>query len=206
MSHAAAPLLPVFLKMDGRPCLVVGAGYVGLAKIQGLLECRAAVRVVSPQAVREIEDLAVAGRVSLALKEYTEADLDGAMVVIAATDQPSVNHRIYQQATARGLFVNVVDDPEYCDFYFGSIVRRGALQVAISTRGESPAFAQRLKEEIDAALPEDTGAWLDRLGEQRRQVNQAVAPGPQRIALLRELARREPCDAATCPCRAIVRS
>ncbi len=204
--NRAAPLLPVFLKMDGRRCLVVGAGYVGLAKILGLLECRADVRVVSPQAVPEVEELAAAGRITLASKEYAESDLDSAMVVIAATDQPSLNHRIYRQASARGLFVNVVDDPDYCDFYFGSIVRRGALQVAISTAGESPAFAQRLKEEIDAALPADTSSWLDRLGELRRQINQAVAPGPERVSLLRELARRETCDPATCPCRALLRS
>ena len=200
MTEAPAPLLPVFMKMEGRSCLVVGAGEVGLAKIQALLECRATVTVVSPVAVSEVEKLAGAAQVSLFLREYAEADLDGVQVVIAATDKPAVNHSIYQQATARGLFVNVVDDPEYCDFYFGSIVRRGALQVAISTRGESPAFAQCLKEEIDDALPADTASWLNRMGELRRHVNSVVESSPARVSLLRELARRETCDPATCPC------
>jgi precorrin-2 dehydrogenase/sirohydrochlorin ferrochelatase len=99
--------------------------------------------------------------------------------------------------------VNVVDDPEYCDFYFGSIVRRGALTVGISTAGESPAFAQQLKQEIDEALPADTGAWLQRLGKLRRKVNRVVEPGPRRILLLRELAKRQICDSETCPCRAL---
>ncbi len=189
------------MKMEGRPCLVVGGGYVGLQKIQSLLECRAEVRVISPRIVPEIAVLAESERIELELREYVESDLDGRQVLIAATDKPDVNHAIFEQATARRMFANVVDDPEYCDFYFGSIVRRGALQVAISTRGESPAFAQRLKEEIDAALPDDTAEWLERLGELRRHVNQVVAPGPERIALLRELAKRETCDPATCPCR-----
>ncbi|HEX4165693.1 MAG TPA: bifunctional precorrin-2 dehydrogenase/sirohydrochlorin ferrochelatase [Bryobacteraceae bacterium] len=188
------------MKMEGRRCLVAGAGYVGLTKIQGLLDCQAAVTVVSPRVVSEIEELATDGRINLRLREYCEADLNSMQVVIASTDKPEVNHLIYQQATGRGLFVNVVDDPDYCDFYFGSIVRRGALQVAISTRGESPAFAQRLKEEIDEALPADTASWLDRLGELRRHVNRVVESGPRRTSLLRELARRETCDPATCPC------
>ncbi len=198
-----APLLPVFMKMDGRKCLVVGAGLVALAKIEGLLACGAEVRVVSPQAVAEIQRLAEQREITWVVKEYSSSDLDAVGVIIAATDKPEVNHLVYEEGVARGLFVNVVDDPEFCDFYFGSIVRRGSLQIAISTRGESPAFAQQLKGEIDEALPPDTGDWLERLGELRRHVNRITAPGPDRISLLRELAKREACDPATCPCRTL---
>lgn len=198
-----APLLPVFMKMDGRRCLVVGGGMVALAKIQGLLECGASVKVVSPAVIKDVEQLANERKICMIYREYASSDLDGMSIIIAATDQPAVNHRVYEEGGARGLFVNVVDDPEYCDFYFGSIVRRGPLQVAISTRGESPAFAQQLKQEIDEALPGDTSDWLERLGELRRHVNRVVEPGPDRISLLRELARRETCDPETCPCRAM---
>ncbi len=198
------PLLPAFIKMQGRACLVIGGGHIALGKIRVLLDCGASIRAVAPEVLDEVKDLARDGRIAVHTKEYEEADLLGASLVIAATSNPDLNHRIFSEASARGQLVNVVDDPEYCDFYFGSIVRRGALQVAISTAGESPAFAQQLKEEIDQALPADTGPWLARLGELRRHVNQVLKPGPQRVSLLRELARRESCDPATCPCRSLV--
>ncbi len=197
------PLLPVFMKMEGRSCLLIGGGRIALEKIRVLLDCGAAIRAVAPEVLDEVKRLAHQGKITLREKEYSEADLEGVSVVIAATNDPELNHRVYAEATARGQFVNVVDDPEYCDFYFGSIVRRGALQVAISTTGESPAFAQQLRQEIDEALPADTGSWLARLGELRRHVNRVVEPGPQRTSLLRELARREACDPATCPCRSL---
>jgi precorrin-2 dehydrogenase/sirohydrochlorin ferrochelatase len=197
------PLLPVFLKMKDRPCLIVGGGRIALEKIRVLLESQASIRAVAPEALDEVHELADQGRITLQLKKYDPADLDDVAVVIAATDDGLLNHRVYREAVARGRLVNVVDDPAYCDFYFGSIVRRGSLQVAISTAGESPAFAQQLKHEIDEALPPDTGTWLARLGETRRHVNRVVKAGPRRIALLRELARREACDPVTCPCRSL---
>jgi precorrin-2 dehydrogenase / sirohydrochlorin ferrochelatase len=197
-------LLPLFLKMSGRPCLVVGGGKVALEKIRVLLESRTAVYVVTPEALPAIEQLARDGKIVLRRKEYEASDLAGAAFVIAATDNTALNHRVYAEAREQGRLVNVVDDPEYCDFYFGSIVRRGALQIGISTSGESPAFAQQLKREIEQALPADIESWLARLGELRRHINQRVAPGPERLSLLRELARREPCEPATCPCRTLV--
>ncbi len=199
-----APLLPVFLKMKGRPCLLVGGGHIALEKIRILLECETAVRVIAPEALAEVEQLAAEGRIIFERKPYSSGDLEAFSLVIAATNDRELNHRIHAEATARGRLVNVVDDPDYCDFYFGSIVRRGALQVAISTTGESPAFAQQLKQEIDDALPPDTGPWLARLGELRRQINRVVEAGPGRISLLRELARREVCEPASCPCRTLV--
>jgi len=198
------PLMPMFMKMQGRRCLIVGAGGIALEKLRVLLDCDARVRVIAPETLPEVEQLAIEGRIVLSRKEFVDSDLEGVAVVIAATDNPELNHRIYAQAVARGRLVNVVDDPEFCDFYFGSIVRRGALQVAISTTGESPAFAQQLRQEIDEALPADTGSWLAHIGELRRLINRTVAPGPSRTSLLRQLARREACDPATCPCRGVV--
>jgi precorrin-2 dehydrogenase / sirohydrochlorin ferrochelatase len=186
--------------MKGRPCLVVGGGHIALEKIRVLLDCETVIRVVAADALDEVKQLSLAGKITLHCKRYSAADLEGTSLVITATNDPELNHHVYTEAVARGCLVNVVDDPEYCDFYFGSIVRRGALQIGISTSGESPAFAQQLKKEIDEALPAETASWLARLGELRRQINQVVEPGPGRISLLRELARREICDAASCPC------
>lgn len=204
MTAAAAPLLPLFMKMQDRPCLLVGAGRIALEKMTVLLECGAAIRVIAPEVLPAVERLAAEGKLSLHKRPYTPQDLDGVGVVIAATNDAALNHSIFDDAVARGQLVNVVDDPAYCDFYFGSVVRRGALQVAISTTGESPAFAQQLKQEIDEALPPDTASWLEHLGEVRRQINRAVEPGPARTAVLRKLAQREICDPVTCPCRELL--
>jgi len=189
--------------MDGRPCLVIGGGRIALEKVRVLLDCGTAVRVVAREPSPEVAELAAEARITLRIKEYESRDLESALFVIAATNDPDLNHRIFEEATAAGKLVNVVDDPEYCDFYFGSIVRRGALQIGISTAGESPAFAQQLKREIDQALPADTGSWLENLGGLRRHVNRTIPPGPERISLLRELAKREACNPETCPCRAL---
>jgi len=121
--------------------------------------------------------------------------------VIAATDSPEVNTAVYQAAVERGIFCNSVDDIPNCDFFFGSVVSRGKLQVAISTAGESPAFAQRLRREIDAQLPLDLGPWLDRVGDLRRKVLEIHPRGEERKALLHELAHRQVCDSESCPAR-----
>lgn len=195
------PLLPIFVKLAGRRCLVVGAGRVALQKVESLLQCEAAVEVIAPQAVQELEQLASAGKIQLEQREYTPKDLNGAFLVIAATNRPEVNRAVFTDANARNIPVNAVDDPPNCDFYFSSVVRRGDLQVAISTAGESPAFAQRLRREIDAALPEDIGGWLRNLGELRREILQAHPAGEERNRLLSTLANRQICDAEECPSR-----
>jgi siroheme synthase-like protein len=99
------------------------------------------------------------------------------------------------------VLCNAVDDPPFCDFYFGSVVRRGDLQIAISTAGESPAVAQRLRREIDAQLPEDLGPWLARLGSLRREVLAHYPAGEDRKRLLHTLAQRSLCESPECPTR-----
>jgi siroheme synthase-like protein len=160
--------LPIFLKIAGRHCLVAGAGPAALQKVEALLACGAAVQVIAPEAIEPIRSLAEHRAILLSLRKFSLEDLDDACLVIAATNDPEVNQAIYQAANARKLLVNTVDEPQRCDFYFSSVLRRGPLQIAISTSGESPAFAQRLRNEIDAALPANVGAWLKGLGSSRR--------------------------------------
>jgi len=136
-------LLPIFLKLDGRPGLLVGAGTVALDKIGSLLKTGIRLRVVAPRAHEEIRQLAAEGKLEWIERSFYSSDLDGNFVVIAATDSPEVNAAVYQGALERGILCNSVDDIPNCDFFFGSIVSRGDLQIAISTAGESPAFAQR---------------------------------------------------------------
>ena len=194
-------LLPIFLKLEGRRCLLVGAGTVALDKIGSLLKTGARLRVIAPRAKEEVRRLASEGKLEWIERAFEQADLDGADLVIAATDVAKVNAAVYRAAVERGIFCNSVDDIPNCDFFFGSVVSRGDLQIAISTAGESPAVAQRLRREIDTQLPEDLAAWLARVGELRRKVLEIHPRGEERKALLHQLAQRQACDSESCPTR-----
>ncbi len=184
-------LFPAFLKLRNRPCLVVGAGEIAWSKITSLLEAEADLSVIATEARDEVHQLAAHARIRLSLRPYQPNDISGHFLVIAATDDRHLNAAVYRDAQARNILCNAVDDPPNCDFYFGSIVRRGDLQVAISTNGQSPAFAQRLRREIDTALPADLGPWLAALGEIRREILQTHPPGESRKYLLHNLAQRD---------------
>ena len=195
----SVPMFPIFLKLEGRPCLVVGAGTIAAPKIDSLLRAGGAVTVIAPRAKPEIEAKARAGELVLHMREFISSDLDGVFLVVTATDLQLVNHLVAEAARGRNVLCNSVDDPPDCDFFYPSVVQRGDLQIAISTAGKSPALAQRLREEVDAILPEDTGAWLDQLGETRSRMLEALPPGEERKQALHLLARRESCDPNACP-------
>jgi uroporphyrin-III C-methyltransferase / precorrin-2 dehydrogenase / sirohydrochlorin ferrochelatase len=194
-------LLPVFLKLEGRRCLLVGAGNVALDKIGSLLKTGLQLRVVAPEARPEVRLLAIEGRLEWIERPFESADLDGQYLVITATDSHDVNSAVYREAAARNILCNSVDDIPNCDFFFGSVVSRGDLQIAISTAGESPAFAQRLRREIDEQLPQDLGAWLENIGEVRREVLAWHPRSEERKLLLHRLAERQVCESASCPSR-----
>jgi uroporphyrin-III C-methyltransferase len=162
--------------------------------------------VIAPQARPEIRQLAAEGKLEWIEREFQPSDLDGNFIVIAATDVPEVNATVYREAVARGIACNSVDDIPNCDFFFGSVVSRGDLQIAISTAGESPALAQRLRREIDEQLPDDLSRWLAELGEIRREVLATQPRGEERRLLLHELAHRKICDSASCSTRQLART
>jgi uroporphyrin-III C-methyltransferase len=199
-------LLPIFLKLDGRPGLLVGAGTVALDKIGSLLKTGIRLRVVAPEAHEQIRLLAAQGKLEWIERSFDLADLDGNFLVIAATDDPEVNAAVYQGALDRNILCNSVDDIPNCDFFFGSVVSCGDLQIAISTAGESPAFAQRLRREIDEQLPADLGPWLANLGQLRRDVLATHPRNEERKLLLHELAHRQICDSPTCSARQLSRT
>lgn len=200
------PLFPIFLKLAGRRCLIVGAGNVAAEKIASLLHAQADLTVVSPEALPAIAQQAQAGMLVWHPRRFAPSDLDGVFMVIAATSSPEVNHQIFLLAGDRGILCNSVDDPPNCDFYFSSIVERGALQIAISTAGESPALAQRLRKEIDAQLDSNLGNWLDQLGQLRREILQKLPSGEDRKMLLHRLASLQLCALPNCPARQIAES
>ncbi len=199
-------LLPIFLNLSGRNCLLVGAGNVALDKINSLLSTGLNLRVIAPQARPEVRQLALEGKLEFIERRFQTSDLDGNLLVIAATDSPSVNATVYRGCVERNILCNSVDDIPHCDFFFGSVVSRGNLQIAVSTSGESPAVARRLRREIDAQLPDDFGEWLENLGALRREVLEIHPRGEERKALLHQLAQRPLCASATCPSRQLARA
>ncbi len=199
-------LFPIFLKLTGRPCLVIGAGNLAESKIESLRAAHAAVTVIAPEARESIQDLAASGEIIWHQREFFPGDIAaGTFLVVTATDIGAVNRTVYLEAVSKGIICNAVDDPPFCDFYFPSVVRRGDLQIAISTAGASPALAQRLRKEINAQLPLDTGDWLTDLGNLRREVTQMEPLNEERKLLLHQLALREVCGYEGCPSRTLAR-
>ena len=199
-------LFPIFLKLTGRPCVVIGAGKLGESKIESLRAADAQVTVIAPRASERIQMMADAGEVVWLQREYAAGDVAGHFLVVAATDVPTVNRAVFAEAEANGVLINAVDDPPFCDFYFPSVVRRGDLQIAISTAGASPALAQRLRKELNALLPLDLGDWLEELGNLRREVLQMEPLNDARKELLHQLAGRDVCAYDGCPARQMARA
>jgi siroheme synthase-like protein len=142
------PFYIACLRLTGRRCAVIGGGDVGLEKVEGLLACDADVTLVAPEAHPELVRLADEGSIRWERREYQPADLDGCLIAIAATADTEVNIRVFDDAEARSMLVNVVDVPPLCNFILPAIVRTGPLAIAISTAGASPALAKRMKREV----------------------------------------------------------
>jgi siroheme synthase-like protein len=188
-------LFPMFLKLDGRQCLVVGAGTVAQEKLPSLLEAGAKVKVVSPDASTSIAELARTGKITWEQRPFTVSDLDDVFLVIAATSSPELNRQVYEAAGQRRVLCNAVDDPANCDFYYGSVVRRGDLQIAISTAGHSPALAQRLRKQLEAQFGPEYSAWVKELGETREDLFSQNLDPQERKYLLHAVASQEAFDA-----------
>jgi siroheme synthase-like protein len=145
----------------------VGAGSIARQKLGGLLDSGADVHVIAPEAASEIQDLVRSGRLTWTQAEFEAAHLDGVLLVIAATGDPTVNEKVYRTALERGVLCNSVDEPARCDFYYPAVVKRGDLQIAISTGGKSPALAQRIRRELEEQFDASYIAWLNWLGSVR---------------------------------------
>jgi precorrin-2 dehydrogenase/sirohydrochlorin ferrochelatase len=158
---------PVFLDLAGRPALVVGGGAVALRKARALAEAGARVRVVAPSLRPEF---AADGRFECVAAPYDRRHLEGARVVVAATDDEATNARVAADGRAAGALVNVVDRPALCDFIVPAQVRRGDLRVAISTGGASPMLARRLRERLEREFGPEYGTYLAVMREMRAEV------------------------------------
>jgi precorrin-2 dehydrogenase / sirohydrochlorin ferrochelatase len=188
------------LNLTGRPCLVVGAGPVGLEKIEGLLACGAQVTVIAPRAVATVEQLAAEGSLTHERRPYRPSDLEGMFLVFAATSDTPLNVGVFEDAERRAMLVNVVDVPPLCNFILPAIVRTGPLAIAISTAGASPALAKRMKREIEgqygepyarlAVLLNEVRGWAKGTlptYQERKEFFEGIVNGdPDPVALLRD--------------------
>jgi precorrin-2 dehydrogenase/sirohydrochlorin ferrochelatase len=189
-------LFPMFLKLEGKRCLVVGAGKVGESKIGGLLDTGARIRVLALQASETVRGWAQAGKISLELRAFDARDLDGTFLAVVATASRDLNGSIYREAQRRGVLCNVVDVPEYCDFYYPAVVRRGDLQIAISTNGQSPSLSQKLRQQLERQFGPGYAQWVAKLGETRKLVLASDLDPERKSELLHSLASREAVKAA----------
>jgi len=177
---------PITLVDPDTRAIVIGGGAVAARKVRGLLDAGARVTVIAPQLVRELQDLAREARITLVPRAYQNGDLRDAHLVIAATDDAHVNHAVYAEARARGILVNVVDDPAHCTFHVPALVRRGDIAIAISTGGASPALAKHLRAHIEKLIGEEYAQLAALLAELRPRVQARVAR-EHREALWQEL-------------------
>ncbi len=181
------PLFPIFVKLEGRRVLLVGAGPVGESKVSGLMAAGAAVTVVAPEATPAIVELAKQGKLHWHQRKFQTSDLDDVMLVVAAVPK-DVASAIHEGARHRGILCNSVDDIDNCDFYYPAVVTRGDLQVAISTGGHSPALAQRLRMELERQFGPEYADWIQQLGTARRELFATDMDPEVRKKVLHELA------------------
>ena len=165
---------PIYVQLQGQPCLVIGGGKIAEGKVEGLLDAQAEVTVISPELSVKLQELVKQNRVLYHARTYQPGDLTGAFLVICATDQAEINHQVWQEATANRQLVNVVDDTPRCNFIAPSILRKGDLTIAISTSGKAPALAVRLKERLQRELGPEYERFLELAGELREPLARNV--------------------------------
>jgi uroporphyrin-III C-methyltransferase / precorrin-2 dehydrogenase / sirohydrochlorin ferrochelatase len=176
-------MLPVFLKLEGRRVLIVGAGPVAASKVASLVAEGARITVVAPDISSAMQGAADGADIEIVCRGFETGDLDGAWWVVAAAP-PDVNRQVLEAAEARRLFVNAVDDPPNATAYLGGVVRRAGVTIAFSTGGQAPALAGLLREALDAWLPGDLDRWLAAADEARREWRRVGVPMDARRPLL----------------------
>jgi precorrin-2 dehydrogenase / sirohydrochlorin ferrochelatase len=188
MSERGKNMYPVFLNVAGRRCLVVGGGRVAGRKAEKLAEAGARVTVVAPDVTEELERMAAGGSIALEKRPYESGEAAGYFLVITSTDNPEVNRLVSGDAERAGRPVNVVDVPELCNFFVPSIVRRGDLQIAISTAGAAPSLAKKIRKDLEALFPASYERLLERLRVFREELMRREKAEERRKEILSRIA------------------
>jgi precorrin-2 dehydrogenase/sirohydrochlorin ferrochelatase len=161
---------PIYLDIKDKKCLVVGGGSVGTRKVETLLECGAKVTVISIDASEKLKKLSNSRVIQLEKRAFQINDLEGVFLVVGATDDEDLNVRIHAAAESRRVLCNIADRPEVCNFILPSIVNRGDLIISISTSGKSPAFAKKLRKQLEAQFGNEYAEFLNLMGVIRKKL------------------------------------
>ena len=191
LSGENIPLFPMFVKLAKRRCLVVGAGKTAEGKIPTLLRCGAHVVVVAPAATRTIQAWAAENKIVWEQRCFEVGDLDGVFLTVVATPVKTLNRSVFEQAQQRQILCNVVRDRSLCGFYYPAVVRRGPLQIAISTAGHSGALAQRLRKQLESQFGPEWESWLRWLGEARSSLYDDPLSPKRRRTMLHRMASQK---------------
>jgi precorrin-2 dehydrogenase/sirohydrochlorin ferrochelatase len=177
---------PLFLDLEGKTCLVVGGGHVAERKIRYLLDCAALIKVVAPEYSQSIDEWVREGRIILIPRNFESQDTRGAHLIFAATNHPQINLQIHALASPT-QWINVADRPDLSNFFVPAMIQRGEIQVAISTSGNSPGLAKKLKAELEQLIGPEYAQYADFLGEFRSEILQKPWPKEVQRDLLRQL-------------------
>jgi len=161
---------PGNLDIRNRKCLVVGGGAVGTRKVMTLLDCGAKVTVVSTDVAEKLQELSDSDIIKLEKRPFQISDLDEMFLVIGATDNQEINKEIHSEAERLGILCNIADRPEDCNFILPAIVNRGDLIIAISTSGKSPAFAKKMRKDLEKEFGTEYAEFLKLMGEIRNKL------------------------------------
>ncbi len=184
----------VYLNLQGRRCVVIGGGAVAEGKIKGLLEAEAAVTLVSPRLTPGLKTLVDEGQIAHLRRSYQTGDLAGAFLVISVANDGRVKEQVWQEAIARGILINSVDDAPHCTFIAPAILRRGNLTIAISTGGRAPALAVRLRDKLACLIGDEYARFLELAGALRGRLLAHYPDFEQRRALWYQLVDSEVLD------------
>jgi uroporphyrin-III C-methyltransferase/precorrin-2 dehydrogenase/sirohydrochlorin ferrochelatase len=184
-------LYPIFLKIDGKPVLVVGGGKIAEQKISGLLEAKAKITVISPHVTEGIDAFAVNNDITLHRRTYQRKDVEGCVLVFGATNNPSVHKEIFDDAVAYNIPVNIVDVPDLCNFYLASVFQNGDLKVAVSTNGKSPTLGKIIRDRIATEFSRGYPALLETLGDLRPSVHSIYPNSDERKSIFEHIVNDE---------------
>lgn len=172
--------------LSERRTVLIGGGEVAQRKAEALLAAGSHPVVISPDLTPQLQEWVQQGKLTWLPRPYQNGDLSDAFLVIAATDQPEVNHAVWEEAQQTGSLINVVDDPAHSNFIVPATFHRGPITVAITTGGSSPALARHLRERLEAALPPEIGTLAEILAELRPEM-QAHLPPEERVQRVRQV-------------------
>ncbi|MCT4617792.1 MAG: bifunctional precorrin-2 dehydrogenase/sirohydrochlorin ferrochelatase [Marinisporobacter sp.] len=161
---------PIMLDLCGKKCVVIGGGKVAQRKVLSLLKCGAKVKVISPKCTNKLKELQIEGKIELIKRPYIFGDIKGSFLAFIATDQEKVNKASLEEAKVQGVLVNVIDNPYECDFVVPSVIRRGDLQITISTNGKSPMLSKKIRQELEETFGEEYREYISILGDLRELV------------------------------------